>query len=75
MLALRMIDAAREAGVPVLRDVPLAHALFELGEGEVIPEALYEAVAIVLRAAWEERGSEGEGHREPGGDESTRGNP
>lgn len=54
-LAKRMIDAAREAGVPVLRDVPLAHALYELEVGEVIPEELYEAVAAVLRVAWAER--------------------
>ena len=56
-LARRMIAAAREAGVPVMRDVPLAHALFDLDVGDEIPEALYEAVAIVLRAAWQERGT------------------
>ncbi len=54
-LARRMIDAAREAGVPVLRDVPLAHALYELEVGDAIPEALYEAVAAVLEVAWAER--------------------
>jgi flagellar biosynthesis protein FlhB len=75
LLALRMIDAAREAGVPILRDVPLAHALFELGEGEVIPEELYEAVAIVLRAAWAERDTDGEGQGDSGSDEPTGGTP
>ncbi len=54
-LARRMIRAAEEAGVPVMRDVPLARALYELEIGDEIPEALYEAVAIVLRAAWAER--------------------
>ncbi len=58
-LARRMIDVAREAGVPVLRDLPLAHALWELEEGDEIPETLYEAVAAVLRAAWAEREAEG----------------
>lgn len=58
-LARRMIDAAKEAGVPIMRDVPLAHALYELEEGDEIPEQLYEAVAIVLQAAWDER-DEGE---------------
>jgi len=53
-LARRMIEAARESGVPVMRDVPLARALFELELGEQIPEALYEAVAAVLKAAWAE---------------------
>lgn len=45
-----IIETARAAGVPVVRDVPLARALVELEEGEAIPEALYEATAEVLRA-------------------------
>ena len=53
-LARRMIRAAEEAGVPVLRDVPLARGLFELEVGDEIPERLYDAVAAVLRAAWAE---------------------
>lgn len=53
-LARRMIQAAEESGVPVMRDVPLARALFELEVGEAIPETLYEAVAAVLKAAWAE---------------------
>lgn len=60
-LARRMIDAARQAGVPVMRDVPLARALFELELGDEIPPALYEAVAAVLRAAWEERDADDDG--------------
>ncbi|MBO6935650.1 MAG: type III secretion system export apparatus subunit SctU [Deltaproteobacteria bacterium] len=55
-LAQRMIQAAKESGVPIMRDVPLARALFELERGDEIPETLYEAVAAVLRAAWDERG-------------------
>ncbi|MEO0323899.1 MAG: EscU/YscU/HrcU family type III secretion system export apparatus switch protein [Myxococcota bacterium] len=54
-LARRMIEAAEEAGVPVMRDVPLARALHGLSRGEEIPERLYDAVALVLRAAWDER--------------------
>lgn len=54
-LARRMIEVATEAGVPVLRDIPLARSLHGLDLGEEVPEALYEAVAAVLRAAWEER--------------------
>lgn len=53
-LARRMIQIAEEAGVPVMRDVPLARGLFELEVGEEIPERLYDAVAAVLRAAWAE---------------------
>jgi flagellar biosynthetic protein FlhB len=53
-LAARIVQAAEAYGVPVLRDVPLARALIELEVGDVIPEALYEAVAEILKAAWEE---------------------
>lgn len=52
-LAARMIEAARLHGIPVIRDVPVARALYDLEVGIEIPEALYEAVAEVLRAAWE----------------------
>lgn len=55
-LARRMIRAAHEAGIPVMRDVPLARSLFALEVGETIPEPLFEAVAAVLKAAWEESG-------------------
>jgi type III secretion protein U len=48
-LAQRIVREAEACGVPVVRDVPLARALVELQVGEVIPEALYEAVAEVLR--------------------------
>jgi len=45
-LALSMREAARESGVPMLRDVPLARALLERTQvGEVVPDDLFEAVA------------------------------
>jgi type III secretion system FlhB-like substrate exporter len=47
-LAVRIERAAREHGVPIVRDVPLAEALIDLPVGESIPEALYEAVAALL---------------------------
>lgn len=53
-LAAKIIEAARQYGVPILRDVPLARALVELEIGAEIPESLYEAVAEILREAWEE---------------------
>ncbi len=47
--AARIRAAARRAGVPVVRDAPLARALHRLAEvGDEIPEALYEAAAVVL---------------------------
>lgn len=54
-LAQRMRKIAEEAGVPIMRDVPLARSLYDLERGEEIPESLYDAVAAVLRAAWRER--------------------
>lgn len=51
-LAQQIIQAAQDWGVPVVRDVPLARALVELQVGDVIPEALYEAVAEILREIW-----------------------
>jgi flagellar biosynthesis protein FlhB len=57
-LAERIVRAAHDYGIPIVRDVPLAHALRELEIGDTIPEALYEAVAEILRAAWEEEKKE-----------------
>lgn len=48
-LAARLIEAAHRYNVPVVRNVPVAHALREIELGEQIPEGLYEAVAEVLR--------------------------
>jgi flagellar biosynthetic protein FlhB len=54
-LAAQIIRAARDYNVPVVRDVPLAHALVELEIGDAIPESLYETVAEILRDAWEQK--------------------
>jgi flagellar biosynthesis protein FlhB len=51
-LAQRMIDAARAYGVPIVRDIPIAHALKVLAVGDEIPEELYEAIAEILREVW-----------------------
>lgn len=49
-LAARMVVAAREAGVPVLQNIPLAHALMNTAElDQYIPSELIEPVAEVLR--------------------------
>jgi type III secretion protein U len=45
-----MIQAAREAGVPVMQNIPLAHSLFnEANIDQYIPSDLIEPVAAVLR--------------------------
>jgi len=46
--AKRIIEVAKQFGVPVMRNVPLARTLDELEIGDEIPEDLYEAVAEVL---------------------------
>ena len=53
LLADQIKQAARQAGVPIYRDVGLARALNGVTEGEEIPEALYQAVAEILRALQE----------------------
>ena len=48
VLAERIIDAAKEADVPVHRDDSLADTLSRLDIGEMIPPELYEVVAEIL---------------------------
>ena len=52
MLAEKIKEVAREAGVPIFRNVSLARALRDVEEGDEIPEALYEAVAEILRVVY-----------------------
>jgi flagellar biosynthetic protein FlhB len=46
--AERIKEIARQADVPLLRNVPLAHALLRVEIGQDIPEEMYDAVAEVL---------------------------
>jgi type III secretion protein U len=57
LVAERIKQIAREAGVPVFRDVGLARSLAALAEGGEIPATLYEAVAEILRAVQAEQGA------------------
>jgi len=52
LLAERIKQVAREAGIPIFRDVTLARSLRHLPEGSEIPAALYEAVAELLRVVY-----------------------
>ncbi|MBK7878543.1 MAG: flagellar biosynthesis protein FlhB [Planctomycetes bacterium] len=57
LVAQRIKEVAREAGVPLYEDVPLARALHAQCEiGDEIPEALYQAVAAVLAYVYRIRG-------------------
>ena len=61
LVAQQIKEVARHHGVPIYRDVPLARALNELELGDEIPEALYEAVAEVLRFVYANSGADAEG--------------
>jgi FlhB-like protein len=52
-MALRIIDIAKQHQVPVIRNIGLAHTLFDLEIGHEIPEDLYEAVAEVLNFVYQ----------------------
>ncbi|MDZ4694475.1 MAG: EscU/YscU/HrcU family type III secretion system export apparatus switch protein [Deltaproteobacteria bacterium] len=52
LMAARIRELAREAGVPIFRDVTLARSLREVNEGEEIPSLLFEAVAELLRIVY-----------------------
>ena len=50
LLAQRMIEVAKQEGIPIMQNVPLAHNLFENGtENSYIPKDLIGPVAEVLR--------------------------
>lgn len=51
-------EIAKEAGVPMMRNVPLAHALLRVDDGEEVPEELYDAVAEVLNFVYQLREQE-----------------
>jgi flagellar biosynthetic protein FlhB len=59
LMAAQIRKIAEESEVPIMRDVPLARALYELEVDREVPEELYESVAVVLRWVYklaEERG-------------------
>jgi flagellar biosynthetic protein FlhB len=49
LMAAQIREIAKDANVPMIRDVALARSLYELEVDSFIPEELYEAVAEVLR--------------------------
>ena len=50
LLADRMIKVAEQYDIPVLRNIPLAHTLWDEGEiYEYVPEETYEALSEILR--------------------------
>jgi flagellar biosynthetic protein FlhB len=56
-VAERIKAVAREAGVPLYEDVNLARAMYPKVEiGQLIPEDLYRAVAVVIRYVYQVKG-------------------
>ncbi|GAB5047006.1 flagellar biosynthesis protein FlhB [Thermodesulfovibrio sp. TK110] len=56
ILAERIKEIARTAGVPIYENKPLARALYRIPVGEEIPEALYKAVATILATVYKLKG-------------------
>lgn len=56
-VAMRIREIAREHGVPLLEDPPLARALFRAVKvGQAVPEKFYHAVAVVLSHVYRLKG-------------------
>jgi flagellar biosynthesis protein FlhB len=54
LMAAKMREIATEANVPIMQNIPLARALFELDIEDEVPEELYETVAVVLKWVYEQ---------------------
>jgi flagellar biosynthetic protein FlhB len=62
LIAEQIKQIAKEEGIPIMRNVSLAHALNKVELGEEIPEDLYQAVAEVLNFIYK-LGQQGGGRR------------
>ena len=59
LLAQRIKDIARRAGVPIIENKPLARALLASAKvGSPIPPALYIAVAEIIAFVFRKKGSQ-----------------
>ena len=62
--AAKIRAEARRHGITVTQDVPLARALFRrVRQGEYVPQALFEAVAVVLATVYRRRAGAAAGAR------------
>jgi type III secretion protein U len=53
--ALKLKQEAKDLGIPVVRDIPLARSLVQFDVGEEVPEELYQAAAALLKVALEKK--------------------
>jgi flagellar biosynthesis protein FlhB len=57
LMAAKIREIATESNVPIMQNIPLARALFELEIEDEVPEELYETVAVVLKWVYEQNES------------------
>lgn len=55
-LAMKIRDIAKEHGVPLVENVPVARALYKFEVGDAVPEELYTAVAEILAYVYSLKG-------------------
>ncbi len=67
-LARRIIEIAREHGIPLLENDELAGLLSQLDLGDEIPETLYLCVAQIIAFAYRLRGRTPQSHAAEDGD-------
>jgi flagellar biosynthetic protein FlhB/flagellar biosynthesis protein len=51
--AEKIREIAKQYNIPVMRNVPLANALYRIDVGQEVPEELYDAVAEILNFVFE----------------------
>jgi flagellar biosynthetic protein FlhB/flagellar biosynthesis protein len=51
--AEKIREIARQYNIPIMRNVPLANALYRIDVGQEVPEELYDAVAEILNFIYE----------------------
>lgn len=69
-LAQRIIEIAREHGVPLFENPELVRLLADIGLGEEIPETLYLCIAQIIAFAYTIQGKTPQGWRPPQQNES-----
>lgn len=59
LIAQKIKDIAKEHGIPIVEDKPLAQALFKMCDiGDIVPQSLYRAIAEVLAYVYRLKGKE-----------------
>ena len=53
--ALKLKAEAKDLGIPIVKDIPLARSLVHFDVGEEVPEELYQAAAALLKVALEKK--------------------